>query len=110
MENNCRNRNSTTSNLTNKLSIFQMGLMLMSTLINILFFKGIVTDAYVQVGFLVVILFGILMDFLLIKEKKKKLDNVVRINNKSNILSIILVVLISLSWITTYYYATVKKD
>ena len=88
--------------LIDNIYIAEMILMLSSTVINVLFLAGFISDAYVQYGFILVI-------YLLMKEKNNKKEKVVKLRTKKNILSIIIVVVICLSWITTYYLAIFNR-
>ena len=95
--------------LIDNIYIAEMILMLSSTVINVLFLAGFRSDAYVQYGFILVILCGIGINYLLMKEKNNKKEKVVKLRTKKNILSIIIVVVICLSWITTYYLAIFNR-
>ena len=95
--------------LIDNIYIAEMILMLSSTVINVLFLAGFISDAYVQYGFILVILCGIGINYLLMKEKNNKKEKVVKLRVKKNILSIIIVVVICLSWITTYYLAIFNR-
>ena len=95
--------------LIDNIYIAEIILMVISTVINILFLKGLILEAYVQYGFILVILCGIGINYLLMKEKNNKKEKVVKLRTKKNILSIIIVVVICLSWITTYYLARFNR-
>ena len=95
--------------LIDNIYIAEIILMVISTVINILFLKGLILEAYVQYGFILVILCGIGINYLLMKEKNNKKEKVVKLRTKKNILSIIIVVVICLSWITTYYLAIFNR-
>lgn len=95
--------------LIDNIYITEMILMVISTVINVLFLAGFLSEAYVQYGFILVILCGIGINYLLMKEKNNKKEKVVKLRTKKNILSIIIVVVICLSWITTYYLARFNR-
>lgn len=88
--------------------IILMGLMFISTVINILYLKSLLSVEHVQFGFIVVILWGILMNYFIMKEKNSKKEKVVELRTKRNTLAISTVVIISLAWVVSYFYTKFK--
>ena len=82
------------------ISAIEIILMVCSTIINILGYTDKISMSYVRISFLIVILCGMIINFLIVKEQRKNLKKS-KPENK-NVLLLLLVLIIGTSWIVSY--------
>lgn len=88
------------------ISVIEIILMVCSTIINILVYTDKISMYYVRISFLIVILCGMIINFLIVKEQRKNLKKS-KPENKSVLL--LLVLIIGTSWIVSYGFAIFSK-
>ncbi|GAA0179991.1 hypothetical protein SH2C18_27630 [Clostridium sediminicola] len=81
------------------LSVY-LSLMVCSTIVNVLFCSNIVSESLVQIGFTLVILCGILVNYLSLKAHNVKSGK--GICEKRSILTTVISVVIVISWAVSY--------
>ncbi|WP_196000388.1 hypothetical protein [Clostridium sp. 1001271B_151109_B4] len=89
------------------ISAIEIILMVCSTIINILGYTDKISMSYVRISFLIVILCGMIINFLIVKEQRKNLKKS-KPENK-NVLLLLLVLIIGTSWIVSYGFAIFSK-
>ena len=82
-------------------------LMVCSTIINILGYADRISMSYVRILFLIVILCGMIINFLIVREQRKNLKKS-NPENKS-VLLLLVVLIIGTSWIVSYGFAIFSK-
>lgn len=85
------------------ISAIELVLMVCSTIINILGYTDKISMSYVRISFLIVILCGMIINFLIVREQRKNLKKS-KPENK-NVLLLLVVLIIGTSWIVSYGFA-----
>lgn len=89
------------------ISAIELVLMVSSTIINILGYADRISMSYVRILFLIVILCGMIINFLIVREQRKNLKKS-NPENKS-VLLLLVVLIIGTSWIVSYGFAIFSK-
>ena len=89
------------------ISAIELVLMVCSTIINILGYADTISMSYVRILFLIVILCGMIINFLIVREQRKNLKKS-NPENKS-VLLLLVVLIIGTSWIVSYGFAIFSK-
>lgn len=89
------------------ISAIELVLMVCSTIINILGYADRISMSYVRILFLIVILCGMIINFLIVREQRKNLKKS-NPENKS-VLLLLVVLIIGTSWAVSYGFAIFSK-
>lgn len=84
----------------NVLLIVSLLMMVCSTIVNILFCINIISKSFVQIGFILVILCSIVINYSLLKARNANSGKL--ISEKRSVLTIVISVVIVISWAISY--------